>query len=661
MKKYLLSLLCLLGAGLTAGAAETFTVTATNSTISTTGYGKFSYEELISGLTIEGWAIKSNGIALAKNGGYIAVTGNSNAYKISSVKVSAKQGGKDLTTLKCLAQNSVYTYSAAIKKDWTGSNVGSVDLTKTETTTTFTVNDNAFVLFNSTNKGQIIISKIEVTYETGPTPKMSFTNPSVNGKVGTGVVWQEVQVTEPDTRGTITYSSSNPEVVSVDAESGRIRPEDVKAAGSATITATRAAEGEYGKGQASYLIIVIDPNTALLTSNTVFDFSVENPYGMTTQSGQNATYEASLPNPVKSIAGENNIVSLDFGGEKYRSWKTTGPAYELRVQSETGSKITFNVPEGYKITKIGMTGTEIAGSFDPTSKTNPDKTDETLGDLAYVWEPADETAVSKVTFTPSNTVKIKKINVMYQPINSSLQPAQLTFTPNVNGIIVGEETEINAVNNPKGRAVVYAINGLEDTDYTITPADGGKLKVTVNVPGSYTLEARSAEGDGFRDGFAIMRLNVFRHLEIFENDSETPIAEDKVKTDVEKKITINVPANARLFYKIETASATPETYAAGDADENLEAGYTEYDYDNGITIPAKTNGTLEYYIANYGYKSPKRRIALSFTTGVEEIEGVEEAPARYYDLNGREVKGDKLDSGVYIRLQGGKAEKVLVK
>ena len=129
-------------------------------------------------------------------------------------------------------------------------------------------------------------------------------------------------------------------------------------------------------------------------------------------------------------------------------------------------------------------------------------------------------------------------------------------------------------------------------------------------------------------------------------------------------MTIDVPANAHLYYKITPAPATSEAYAAGDAaepDENLEDGYTEYDYDNGITIPAKTNGTLEYYIANYGYKSPKRRIALSFTTGVEEIEGVEEAPARYYDLNGRQVKGDKLDSGVYIRLQGGKAEKVLVK
>ena len=664
MKKYLLSLLCLLGAGLSAQAAESFTVTADNAkTLSTSGYGKFEHTGADSGITIQGWAIKSNGIALKANGGYLAVTLNTNSYKITTVKVTAKKGGSKTTTLKCLAQKSAYTYKADVEKNWTGTEIGSFTLDTTEKPETFNVNDNSFVIYNSTNGAQIIISKIEVAYETGPTPKMSFANPSVNAKVGVGVVWQEVVVTEPETRGTITYSSSNPDVVAVDAATGRILPADVKKDGSATITATRAAEGEYGEGQASYLIMVSDPNTALLTSNTVFDFSVENPYRMTTQSGNNATYEALLPNPVTSIAGDNNVASIEFGGQKYRAWKTTGPSYELRVESS--SSLTFKVKEGYKITKIGMTGTDIAGTFNPKSKANADKTDETIGDLAYVWEPADETAVAEVVFTPSKTIRVKKINVMYQPINSTLKPAQLTFTPNVNGIIVGEVTEINGVNNPNNRPnVEYTIAGLNNTEYSIVKKDDGKIAVTVNTPGSYTLEARTAEGDGFRDGFAIMRLNVYRHLDVFVDNSSDAITEDKIKTDTEKTVTIDVPANAHLYYKITPAPVSPEAYAAGDAaepDENLEDGFTEYDYDNGITIPAKTNGTLEYYIANYGYKSPKRRIALSFTTGVEEIEGVQEAPVRYFDLNGREVKGDKLERGVYVRMQGGKATKVLVK
>lgn len=46
-------------------------------------------------------------------------------------------------------------------------------------------------------------------------------------------------------------------------------------------------------------------------------------------------------------------------------------------------------------------------------------------------------------------------------------------------------------------------------------------------------------------------------------------------------------------------------------------------------------------------------------TGVEEIT-TEDGEVRYYDLNGREVKG-QLENGIYVRVQNGKATKVLVK
>lgn len=60
--------------------------------------------------------------------------------------------------------------------------------------------------------------------------------------------------------------------------------------------------------------------------------------------------------------------------------------------------------------------------------------------------------------------------------------------------------------------------------------------------------------------------------------------------------------------------------------------------------------------------SPVKSFAYNIgSTGVEEIVGAGEGPVRYFDLNGREVKGEKLERGVYVRMQGGNATKVLVK
>lgn len=495
----------------------------------------------------------------------------------------------------------------------------------------------------------------------GKEPKLSFANESVYGKVNTGVVWQQVTVTEPEENiGAITYSSSDPEIVTVDASTGQIKPSDVKKAGVATITATIAANGDYAEGSCSYLIVVVDPNAEVKPGETIFDFTTTNPYGMTTMSGYTTSYEKDMDNPVTSIAGVNETVIISFDG-RYRSWKTSN-SNELRVEKSNAtnpaSSLTVKVPEGYKITKIGITGSAVTPKYSPESGDSPDD------DFNSVWIPTviDGTSqvVDEVTITADpNQLKISKINVMWDASGSDMKPAQLTFAPNVNGIYVNEEAEINAVNNPEGRTITYSIAGLNADQYTITPSEDGKtMKVRVNTPGTYTLEARSAAGDGFRDGFAIMRLNVYRHLAVYVADVK--IEQDEINTETETYIRIDVPENAFLYYKFENSS-TPETTADDITDENLLPGYTLYDNGDDIPIPAKTIGYFNFYIANYGYKSPIRKIALSFETGVTDIDAnTEDGVVRLFDLNGRQINGEP-EKGVYIRIQNGKASKVLVK
>ncbi len=495
----------------------------------------------------------------------------------------------------------------------------------------------------------------------GKEPKLSFANESVYGKVNTGVVWQQVTVTEPEENlGAITYSSSDPEIVTVDASTGQIKPSDVKKAGVATITATIAANGDYAEGSCSYMIVVIDPNAEVKPGETLFDFTTTNPYGMTTMSGNTTSYERDMDNPVTSIAGVNETVIISFDG-RYRSWKTSN-SNELRVEksntTDPASSLTVKVPEGYKITKIGITGSAVTPKYSPESGDSPDD------DFNSVWIPTvidgSSQVVDEVTITADpNQLKISKINVMWDASGSDMKPAQLTFAPNVNGIYVNEEAEINAVNNPEGRTITYSIAGLNADQYTITPSEDGKtMKVRVNTPGTYTLEARSAAGDGFRDGFAIMRLNVYRHLAVYVADVK--IEQDEINTETETYIRIDVPENAFLYYKFENSS-TPETTADDITDENLLPGYTLYDNGDDIPIPAKTIGYFNFYIANYGYKSPIRKIALSFETGVTDIDvNTEDGVVRLFDLNGRQINGEP-EKGVYIRIQNGKASKVLVK
>lgn len=458
---------------------------------------------------------------------------------------------------------------------------------------------------------------IEVTKKS---PKVSFSDQIVYGKLNVGVVWQELIIEDPidADRSTITYTSSDPTIVVVDPVTGQIKPEDIKNAGEVIITATLPAAGDYAEGSDSYKILIIDPEAKIEPDYAVFDFTTENAYGMHTQSGNSAKYEKDfLGENEKFEIEEKDVVTISFDGN-YRSWATSS-GYELRVNK--AASFTVNVPEGYKITQIGMAGSSWTGEYNPggavdeVEGTHPDE----WGNVGHHWHAGDQ-VVNTVTYTngngsKDNVDKINKIFVMYEAASSDLKSAKLSFTPTVNGIIAGEEATINAVRNPNGREIRYSLSNVENTEdetlYTIEPTEDGKnLKVWVKNPGYYTLEARSDAGDGFRDGFAIMRLNVFNHLDVYVDGVK--IEEDVIPTagDDNKVVTFEVtqPEVLNIYYRIEdkdTPAIDPEEETG---DENCEPGYEMYD--ELIDIAANTNGKLLFYVANYGYKSPIRTIIL---------------------------------------------------
>lgn len=672
MKKIYLSFISLLFVTLSAAALEKqFVVNVSNSTVSGSGYGEFKFTDSESGIILQGRATKSGGIALQAKGGYFAVTTNPNKYKITSITVTAQSTNTSTTTLQGKVSDTPYAYLDANSTDWVGTNpgtpdntsdTGSYNMTKdTDKDYNFIINNYYFVLYNSTSAGQIKISQLVVHYENLPSPQMSFPEGVVHGKVGVGVVWHPVTVTVPadeSLQGEITYTSSDPEIVSVNPTTGQITPDDVHKAGTVEITATMAPKGGYGQGSASYTIVIIDQNKTYAASTQIFDFTVLNPYGMTTQtSGSN--YETS----VTEILSDDNTVTLSFTGN-YRSWKVTN-GYELRLQKN--SSFTVEVPDGCKITKIGLVATEgksgnINGTFDPVGQTGltGDNGEDEWEVNQSNWMPADDVPVNKVTYNAGSdkTTNISKIYVLYESESSTLKTPDLSFSKVVNNLYVNEPSSINAVNNPNNKEITYSIENLADDQYTITPsADGKTIEVLVMTPGYYTLKATSPADDEYRDGFAIMRINVYRHLDVYVNGSQLT-GNDEIDTKKGATVTMDVPNLVNLYYQIETETQQPTASPLADStDENLLPGYTLYN--GSISIPAETIGKLNFYIANYGYLSPVRTISLAPSAGIGSltVDDVDVEPV-YYNLQGMQIT-NPAHGQIYILKKGNKVTKIL--
>lgn len=117
------------------------------------------------------------------------------------------------------------------------------------------------------------------------------------------------------------------------------------------------------------------------------------------------------------------------------------------------------------------------------------------------------------------------------------------------------------------------------------------------------------------------------------------------------EVEINVPEGHEVYYKLEETAANVATYAA-------EEGYTPY------TGPITVSGsqTLSYYAVNTatGVKSATREIAFHIATGIEGVEvDAANGVVEYFNLQG--VKVEAPANGLYIRRQGAKVEKVIVK
>ena len=245
--------------------------------------------------------------------------------------------------------------------------------------------------------------------------------------------------------GAINYSSSNSEVVSVDAVTGEV---ELLAIGSATITAIKAADSEFAQAEASYTI-----NVALMEQNISFvNNSLEGSIGETLTNPLNdqgsgtgsITYSSSDENiaTVNSTTGQVTLQSA--GSATITATKAADSEY---AQAEASYTISVALMEQ----SISFVNNSLEGSIGETL-TNP-LADQGAGTGTITYSSSDEDIATvdatsgEVTLQSAGSATItatKAADAQYAQaeasytVSSSLIPQTIAFASPTSQVDFGE-------------------------------------------------------------------------------------------------------------------------------------------------------------------------------------------------------------------------------
>ena len=258
-----------------------------------------------------------------------------------------------------------------------------------------------------------------------------------------GEDFTEPTLTNPNSL-TVTYSSSNTALATVDATTGEV---SILAAGKVTITASSAADATYAAGSASYNITITDPSLAVATLPFYFDgkrADIEGTAGMT-QSNLGTDYAAA---PYLKFNAEGAWAIVQFDSE---------PGEFSFLLKQNGESIgTFTVYEsenGEDYTPIwsggDLGGNAKSATIEPTLSataryvkfeytTKPTGTNYGLGEISIkkadhrqeaglAWNPATVSLTVGDAFTPPTFSKPNSVSVTDIEFTSS-NPELATVT-----------------------------------------------------------------------------------------------------------------------------------------------------------------------------------------------------------------------------------------
>lgn len=424
------------------------------------------------------------------NGSKIGVAGEiSSGYmvkvQVNSSELTTLPNGADVFTLGKSGSN--WTFTSSIGEGLLGTTAAKKVAYNSGTTTwTISITDGvATIASTNTNCGKILYnagSPRFTTYTSNPTASMLLpilykvieagSDPT---KEDAGIAWSAENasvaynaegvyslptLTNPNNL-TVTYSSTDSDVASIDATTGAVTIKNVN--GETTISATFAGNDDYNQATVSYTLTV---SKLIVIEDGVIDFTMGSDYGSGYEAGavkvQEGTWTAG--NVTLQTSGRN----CWLGGNQLRLYKAYG--------DDPAGSMTFEVPAGNVITKIVFEGSSLANLVAEN------------GDFANdTWTGLSQT----VSFYVEDRVDINKITVTYEAV-----PASLTATVTA----AGWATFVPKYNVKADKVNAYVVSLADDEialleKVTEIPAD---TPVLLETEGTYTLdviESAAAVGD----------------------------------------------------------------------------------------------------------------------------------------------------------------------
>ena len=332
------------------------------------------------------------------------------------------------------------------------------------------------------------IDDVELTYSTGSTTTVTFglevDNQTFDVKIGEKFEGKTATV-DPAEAGSVTYSSDNTEVASVDKNTGAITIGNT--AGKATITASFAATDTYQASSAKYYINVIGPNTPVFYesfcqnegqggNNDIWSNISQKPTliydnsGWTVENGSGA-YKCAIFGTAKA-QGSATTPTIDLSGGKYiltfkaGAWDTTDEKTTIDVVISDGT-----------LTYKGTTG-----NTQTIEMNKAEWTDYTMT-IAGATNNATITFTAKVASNNRFFLDEVKIVKALAPATSTLPLVAVdngkyyaTFSSSKD-VIFSSDVEVDAVSVESS---ILNINKLAQGDYFVKATSAGGYDVVSN-------------------------------------------------------------------------------------------------------------------------------------------------------------------------------------
>lgn len=595
--------------------------------------------------------------------------GTSKKGPVSFIKVSTSAYAEAVITKIVVKASTASGVEAKVKCEVGGAAFG-VDqkIVSTKDAYTFEGNASGNILVSvykpSKKNGALYIKSIEITYSNLETTTLTLTAPGSPISIGNTFTSTPTLKAGEQTLSdkTITWSSDNDNVATVDAATGTVTG---VAAGKANITAKFAGDDTYKTSTASYEIIVKGapslsfPETSYTVEmGDVFSTPKLNglPEGVTPAYTSSNTEVAT----VDATTGDVKIVgvgttTITVASPNIDIYEEATASYELTVKLATSKEVTIDFS-----TLSYVSNTTVDKLINWQNKGITIILDKSNGTRNPQWYKEDTSlrVYKNNTFTITSDSRLKKIQFFYGTAKATADNPKYTF-----GTYNPEKKELDL--------------STENTNEVTLKFSGGgvhykKIIITTDVSvGTISIATPEGFGTYYNSNSYILPkgLTAFGYKEA--NTDGT-----LVKTDVFTAGDV-VPANAALVVKGNTGKY--ECYATDkEATKTLEgnllkgvAAYKEIPVESGFKryVLTKVNGVLGFYQTQSGnIKVPANRAylelteaqaqAVSFfqldgeTTGIENATATtKEAPKAIYTLSGVRLKATTtqgLPAGAYV-------------